>query len=321
MIENLYVIKSQSYFPYHNQAVEKYLFDTVKDNSLILYLWQNKDTVFIGKNQNAFNECNVEMLEKKDCGYLARRISGGGAVFHDLGNLNFTFICHKDNYDLDKQNDVILEALYSLGITAEKNGRNDLTYKDRKFSGHAYYSNGINNLHHGTLMLDVSQQKLQRYLNVSKLKLLSKNVKSVSSRIINLKDLDDLLTIKDLKRALIDALESIYQIEPIPLYEDDLNEDVIKAIQEDFMEYDWKYGKIKQYDNSIEYRFEWGTIRVDYDMKENVVEDLAIYSDALNVENIDLAYKMIKGKNINELEYDSPKELKDIIKLIKGEMR
>lgn len=317
MISNIYVIKAESYFPYHNQAVEKYLFDTVDNDSLILYLWQNIDTVFIGKNQNAYNECNIDLLEKKDNGFLARRISGGGAVYHDLGNLNFTFISSIENYDLDKQNKVILNALDELGIDATVNGRNDLEINGRKFSGHAYYKGKKNAFHHGTIMVEVNEESLQKYLNVSMIKLNAKNVESVKSRVVNLKDLDDTINVKVLKRALINSLSAVYGLEPMPLYEENLNEDIIKALQEEFSSAEWKYGNNKVYAHSIEKRFDWATVRIEYDLEGDCIKDMAIYSDALYPENIEKIPSLLKGKKISDLEDSNIKEVSDIIALLK----
>lgn len=317
MISNIYVIKAESYFPYHNQAVEKYLFDTVDNDSLILYLWQNIDTVFIGKNQNAYNECNIDLLEKKDNGFLARRISGGGAVYHDLGNLNFTFVSSIENYDLDKQNKVILNALDELGIDATVNGRNDLEINGRKFSGHAYYKGKKNAFHHGTIMIEVNEESLQKYLNVSMIKLNAKNVESVKSRVVNLKDLDDTVNVKVLKRALINSLSAVYGLEPMPLYEENLNEDIIKALQEEFSSAEWKYGNNKVYAHSIEKRFDWATVRIEYDLEGDCIKDMAIYSDALYPENIENIPSLLKGKKISDLEDSNIKEVSDIIALLK----
>ena len=122
---DIYVLESDSFKAYHNQALEKYLLEDVKDDTVILYLWQNEKTIVIGRNQDAYAECDIARLEKEN-GYLARRITGGGAVYHDRGNLNFTFVCPKDLYDPDEQDEIILAALDSLGIESEKNGRNDL---------------------------------------------------------------------------------------------------------------------------------------------------------------------------------------------------
>lgn len=317
MINNIYVIKAESYFPYHNQAVEKYLFDTVDEDSLILYLWQNIDTVFIGKNQNAFNECNVELLEKKDNGFLARRISGGGAVYHDLGNLNFTFICSIDNYDLNKQNEVILKALDRLGIEANINGRNDLEINGRKFSGHAYYKSKKNAFHHGTIMLEVNEENMQKYLNVSLLKLNSKNVESVRSRVINLKDLDDSINVKVLKRALIDSLSDVYGIDPLPLREENLDEDILKAIQDEFASDKWKYGSNKTLPESVEKRFDWGIVKIEYELENGYIKDMIVYSDTLYPENIENIAELFKNKKISQLQDSDIKEVSDIIKLLK----
>ena len=126
MLNTLYIATASGTNPYANLALEEALLNAVLPGECILYLWQNQNTVVIGRNQNSRRECRVEALER-DGGFLARRLSGGGAVFHDLGNLNFTFLVHREDYSVPRQLDVILRAVQALGIQAEKSGRNDLT--------------------------------------------------------------------------------------------------------------------------------------------------------------------------------------------------
>ena len=158
MITQLRVYESSGFDPHKNLAAEKHLMDITPPGVCLLYLWQNQNTVVIGKNQNAWLECRTTLLAQEG-GVLARRLSGGGAVFHDLGNLNFTFIMRKEDYDLDKQLAVIQKACAYAGIDAQKSGRNDLLADGRKFSGNAFYQNRTHAYHHGTLMVDVDRDK------------------------------------------------------------------------------------------------------------------------------------------------------------------
>ena len=148
--------------PYLNIAVENYLVEYA--DSIVLYLWRNRRTVVIGQNQNPYSEVNLEALNA-DGGYLMRRRTGGGAVYHDDGNLNFSFIVPKDLYDQTRQFAVIQRAVESFGLHTELSGRNDILVEGRKFSGNAFSKGRINDLHHGTLLISGDMSDLQRYLS------------------------------------------------------------------------------------------------------------------------------------------------------------
>jgi lipoate-protein ligase A len=158
----------------------------------VLFLWRNADTVVIGRAQNPWKECNTRRMEEDNV-RLARRSSGGGAVFHDLGNTCFTFMAGKPEYDKTISTSIVLNALNSLGVTAEASGRNDLVVKtpegDRKVSGSAYRETMDRGFHHGTLLLNADLSRLANYLNPDKKKLQAKGITSVRGRVANLVEL------------------------------------------------------------------------------------------------------------------------------------
>ena len=307
---------SDSLDVYGNQALEKHLLDRVSEDEVILYLWRNDRTVVIGRNQDAYSECDIERLEKEN-GHLARRISGGGAVYHDKGNLNFTFITGLHNYDLSRQNEVILNALRSFGIEAYVSGRNDLEINGRKFSGHAYHKGKNGVLHHGTLMLQVNEEMMERYLHVDMLKLHSKNVASVRSRIVNLTDIIPDLDTDVLSRALIQSAEEVYGVRARPCSL--IDEEAVAELRRQFADEDWKYGKARNLKYQRQRRFPWGTIRIVYDLKDEAISDLAIYTDALNETLFPDLEKQLIGKKIAELDGSTENEAGDIIRLLKEE--
>ena len=182
----LYFTEGQTFDPYFNLAMEKWLCDHL-DGRRILYLWQNEHTVVIGKNQNPLKECRLAAL-KQDGGLLARRCSGGGAVYHDLGNLNFTMLVPNDQFDLHRQCSVLLQAVRQFGVDAQFSGRNDLTAQGRKFSGNAFYHGPHGSFHHGTLLVDTDSEKVARYLKVSAAKLKGNGVDSVRQREMCIRD-------------------------------------------------------------------------------------------------------------------------------------
>lgn len=281
MIQKLKIFQSDSFDPYHNLAVEQHLMETVPADCCILYLWENANTVVIGRNQNAWKECRTTLLEQEG-GHLARRLSGGGAVFHDLGNLNFTFLVPTDAYDLDLQLSVILEACRSLGIQAEKSGRNDVLVEGRKFSGNAFYRNGQRSYHHGTLMIDVDKEKLGRYLSPSKAKLEAKGVDSVRSRVVNLREFAENLTCDEMKIQMREAFSRVYGLPAQELRPEDLDLSVVEALRARNAGWDWLYGTKLPFTFACEERFDWGGVQVQLQVEEGVVKEVKVYSDSMD---------------------------------------
>lgn len=279
------IVLSDSYDPWHNLALEEFLFRNVEKNQVILYLWQNQNTVVIGRNQNAWKECRCTKLESEG-GKLARRLSGGGAVFHDLGNLNFTFIMDRSLYDLHKQLQVILEGTKKLGIHAEFTGRNDLTVDGKKFSGNAFYFEENKAYHHGTVLIDVNVEKVSAYLQVSKEKMVAKGVDSVQSRITNLRNFLPELTIDQMKEALKQSFQELYGESPEPQLIKAADHD-LKALYAKYSSWDWLYGKTPQFDVIFETRFPWGGIDLGLTLQKGRITESKIYSDAMNANLIE----------------------------------
>lgn len=281
MIRNIGIYESRGFDPHYNIATEKFLLEHVAPGQCILYLWQNQNTVVIGRNQNAWAECRTALLEEEG-GKLARRLSGGGAVFHDLGNLNFTFLMRDEDYDLDKQFDVILTAVRSFGIRAEKSGRNDLLAEGCKFSGNAFYHSQGHAYHHGTLLVDADMDKLSRYLTPSKAKLEAKGVRSVRSRVTNLKDLCPALTCESLKKHLIDAFAEVYGCSPVALSFEDAQLRIIAESAKQLGAWDWCYGPKLPFSTQWEDRFSWGGIQIGIQVESGRVQDIHVFSDAMD---------------------------------------
>lgn len=281
MIDTLLTYESGSFDPFLNLATEQHLLETVKGGCCLLYLWQNENTVVIGRNQNPWAECRATLLESEG-GHLARRLSGGGAVFHDVGNLNFTFIVPTEDYDLRKQQRVLLEACRAFGIPAELSGRNDLTADGRKFSGNAFYRSGDRSYHHGTLLVNVDGEKLSRYLTPTKAKLETKGVASVRSRVVNLVELCPTLTIDGLKRALVDAFETVYGLKSTPKVLTDEDNARIDELWEHYASWDWRYGQKLPFTLRTEGRFPWGGAELQLQINEGVIRRAAVYSDDMD---------------------------------------
>ncbi len=265
--------------PYINLATEEYLFNKADDD--IFMLWQNHNTVVIGKNQNAYAEVDTEYLKKNGI-RIARRITGGGAVYHDAGNVNYTFISSKSKsgtLDFEYFTAPIIDALAALGVRAELSGRNDLLVNGKKFSGNAQHSSNGKVLHHGTLLFDSDLSVLSNALVVDPEKIASKAIKSTKSRVINLKneigkDIDS-STFIDL---ILDYVVKKYAAEEIcpPSF------DEIKELYDKYSSDEWIYSDKKylvEYTVKRKKRYPFGIVNVDLTLEKNRVNSARISGD------------------------------------------
>lgn len=295
MISRLQIYRSASLDPYFNLATEQYLLEQGAADGCILYLWQNENTVVIGRNQNAWKECRVSLLEEEG-GRLARRLSGGGAVFHDRGNLNFTFLLPREDYDVRRQLEVICLACRAFGIPAEISGRNDLTAAGAKFSGNAFYKNGGRAYHHGTLLMQVDMDKLGRYLSPSKAKLQAKGVDSVRSRVCNLREFVPGLTCDALKEQLVLAAQQVYGLEAEELTLPPAAQREIEALTAHYASREWRFGANVPATFTCEDRFPWGGVRLELQVDQGNVTRAAVYTDAMEWELSTQLQQALEGR-------------------------
>ena len=279
MIERIAVYESEGFDPHRNLAIEQHLLETVLGGCCLLYLWRNERTVVIGKNQNAWAECRTTLLSDEG-GRLARRLSGGGAVYHDLGNLNFTFLLCEEDYDLTRQLSVIRRACSLCGIETEISGRNDLLASGRKFSGNAFCHHEGRAYHHGTLLIDVDADAMGRYLSPSKAKLEAKGVESVRSRVVNLRELNPALTVDMLKAAMKQAFSEVYGL-PLDL-PPVIDEARVKGLSAHYASDAWLFGQKLPFTFRCESRFLWGGIELQIRADRGVITDAKVYTDAMD---------------------------------------
>ena len=301
MINSIKAVVTDSVDPFYNISLEARLLDMCDDKTVYLYLWRNDRTVVIGKNQNAFKECRVDLLESEG-GHLVRRLTGGGAVYHDKNNLNFSFVAHKDNYDLARQMAVVLHAVRRCGIKAEQNGRNDITVDGKKFSGNSFLTKGDIKLHNGTILIDTSSSEMEKYLTVSAEKMKSKGVNSVRSRVVNLKQLDKSLTTGKMAMLLLRSFGDIFDLPVQLIREDELDcEKIFEIEREVFQNDEFRFGKNPSFENSLKKRFDWGEIEICFSSEKGVITNVEVFSDALDAEAVEQTKAFLLGKPLAHL--------------------
>lgn len=276
-MHNIYL--SASHDPRINLAAEEIMTRQAKPGEVSFFLWQNQNTVVIGRNQNPYKECDLSAIERDDV-TLIRRLSGGGAVFHDLGNLNFSFCAHDKDYSLEKNLRVILEAMQAFGLPAVFSGRNDILLDGKKFSGNAFSRIGANNCHHGTIMLNVDMTKLANYLNVPPLKMQAKGIQSVRSRVTNLIDYAPEMTIESLIDKLVTSFREVFgpSGEPVMIDQAFLSG---HETADKYQTWQWNVGESPDYQVHFEKKFDWGLTDWHIDIHKGNIERVKFFSDAL----------------------------------------
>ena len=322
-MQRLQILISNQYNPFLNRAVEEYLTEHQEEYTVTMYLWKNQRTVVIGYNQNPYSECNVKLLLDEG-GRLMRRGTGGGAVYHDLGNINFSFIADKRLYDVKKQLSVIQDALLVYGLEAEISGRNDLTCQGRKFSGNAFAKGQRNNLHHGTILIKTDGAMMQRYLIVDKAKLMKNGVKSVASRVVNLSELVPELTSENIKQPLIESFEKVYGGKAEVLdFDTFINNKEVQTIMSEISSKNFLFGRWEQFKTTKKDRFAWGGIEIalKIDEAKAIITEAQIASDCLEYETIGKAEKLLIGASTKTgPDYDTGNEIiGDIMRLVYGQ--
>ncbi|MFR6312341.1 lipoate--protein ligase [Anaerofustis stercorihominis] len=309
-------IKTRWNIPYYNMAFENYVMnnDDFKDDYVFFYI--HSPSIIVGKHQNTIEEINSKYVKENDI-IVARRNTGGGAVYHDEGNLNFSFITTKkedeNEIDFKKYTLPIINALKKLGVDAYLSGRNDILVDGKKISGNAQGLNKNKVLHHGTLMFNVDVEALVNSLNVSQMKIESKAIKSVKSRVLNIKDVLDIkMDIYQFKDFILDEIFSEMDMEEYRLTDKDY-ENIEKLVKDKYGTWEFNYGYSPKFSIKNKKKFESsGLIEVMLDVKSGIIEDIKISGDYFSVKETDELENMINGFNYRE---DDIKSLLETIKL------
>ena len=304
----MYFFNGRNTDPHYNLAFEEYFFMTPPEDEAFFLLWQNDRAVIVGKNQNTIEEINQRYVDENGI-KVVRRNSGGGAVYHDLGNLNFSFIQkNEDNSKLDMRTFAIpvINALAKLGVRAEFSSRNDMIINGRKFSGMAQTISKGRVLHHGTLLFDSDLSVVQDALNVKDIKVESKGIKSVKSRVTNISEhLDQKIDIEEFRRLLVKNMFKQGELKEYRLTEDDERQ-INKLKSEKYDLWEWNYGRSPEYEMKKEKKFDCGIITAYIDVKKGVVNNVRFYGDFFGVKDIKELEEKLRGTKFRYQElYDT----------------
>lgn len=308
-------ISNNSLDPHFNLALEEYVLKHLDIDESVVLLWQNKPSVIVGRFQNTIEEINVDYIQKNNI-YVVRRITGGGAVYHDLGNLNFTFIekTDMDSLDFKKYTLPIVRTLEKVGIQAEVSGRNDITIQGKKFSGNSQYHYRGRTLHHGTILFDSNLKNVQNALNVKNDKIISKGVKSVRSRVTNVMEyLNPKISLQEFKNILLYSLFNDDSIQEYLLSEKDITQ-IKEVMAEKYLTWEWNYGNSPSFNFKRSGRFACGGIEVRMRIEEGRIQACKIYGDFFSNEDIEDLEKEIIGQRYRKEELSNKLQILDIKK-------
>ncbi|MFB9861057.1 lipoate--protein ligase [Salinicoccus siamensis] len=299
--------------PMINLAMEEYVLREIPTDDSYFLFYVNQPSIIIGKNQNTIEEINEPYIRENDI-KVVRRVSGGGAVYHDEGNLNFSFITEDDGesfHNFRKFTQPIVDVLQDMGVNAKLSGRNDLEIDGKKVSGNAMFTQKGRMFSHGTLMLDSDISEVQNALRVNKKKIESKGVKSVKGRVGNINDfMEENLDIETFKQKI---LESIFggreKIEEYVLTEEDWDK-IYKLSEEKYQTWDWNFGKNPKYNFDVSHKFDAGLLDVRLNVKKGRIEHAKIFGDFFGVGEVSVIEERLVGTEHNREAID--KALADV---------
>ncbi|MCH4827178.1 lipoate--protein ligase [Planococcus halocryophilus] len=308
--------------PRINLAIEEYLLKTMdveKDPFLLFYI--NEPSIIIGKNQNTAEEINTDYVDSNGI-HVVRRLSGGGAVYHDLGNLNYSFITVDDGEsfrNFRKFTEPVVQALQSLGVNAELSGRNDLMAEGRKISGNAQFSTRGRMFSHGTLLFDTEIEAVVSALKVSKEKIESKGIKSIRSRVANISEfLKEPMSVENFRHAVLHSIfEGEENVRHYKLTEEDWK-NIHELSNERYGNWDWNYGKSPKFNIKHSHRFPVGGIDVRLQVEKGIVQDAHIFGDFFGVGDISEVEQAIAGSKYERASLEEAIAEIDIPKLLGG---
>lgn len=298
--------------PRINLAIEEYALKNLDINETYLLFYINEPSIIIGKNQNSIEEINTEYVESNGI-HVVRRLSGGGAVYHDLGNLNYSFITKDDGdsfHNFRKFTEPVIAALKQMGIHAELSGRNDILAEGRKISGNAQFSTKGRMFTHGTLLFNSEMDHIVSALRVKKDKIESKGIKSVRSRVANISEfLTEKLSVEEFRSSLLKFIFQGEEVTEYVLTKADW-EKIHQLSKERYQNWDWNYGKSPKFNLQHSHRFPVGQIDVRLDVDKGVIENCKIYGDFFGVGDVSEIENKLKHVRYEKNELEAA--LKDV---------
>ncbi|AIC94002.1 MULTISPECIES: lipoate--protein ligase [Shouchella] len=291
--------------PRINLAIEEWALKNLDPNESYLLFYINEPSIIIGKNQNTFEEINLDYVKDNNL-HVVRRLSGGGAVYHDLGNLNFSFITKDDGdsfHNFKKFTEPVVQALKQLGVQAELSGRNDIQVGERKISGNAQFTTKGRMFSHGTLMLQSEIENVVSALRVKDDKIKSKGIKSIRSRVANISEfLKQPMTMEEFKSMLLQYIFNGQEDIPEHVITEEEWKEINALSSERYQSWDWNYGKSPAFDIQRSKRFPIGTIDLRLNVKKGVISDCKIFGDFFGVADVSGLEEQLVGKRYDASE-------------------
>lgn len=320
MINKLYLTYSDGSDPARNLAIQSVLLDNVLPGEMILYLWQNDNTVLIGRNQDIQKELNLKNIER-DGVRIMRSASGGAAIYHDIGNLNYSFIARDSDFSAERQTEIVRKAICSLGIDAEIREKRAIFVNGKKVIGGGYYHEGGASVQQGTVLVNCDINKVMEYIVPDPERFTERGLVQINTRIANLCDTIPSITVEEVGAAIIAACEKEYNTKRI-LYTLP-NLDLLEQKEFLYRSRLWIYGRSIDFDHSCERRFPWGEVRFEFQTENGEIANLRVLSDSAEPSIIDAIREALLGvpfstkAMVKALRYvEKSQERDDVIALI-----